>query len=248
MSKLKHVDGRIIVKVDLEQKNHYTLSTGVVIRLERGFDNFDKKYTSQVMGVVISAENVPTDALILFHHNSTHDSYLVHNHSKLSGEEIASDIKIFSIMERDCFFWKLPDEQEWNPLGNYEKALRVFKPYTGILTGVEPTLIKNTLYVLTGDLKGKVVKTVKAADYEITFRDPQTGKDKKIIRFRPHGDKKEEREAEAVALLHDETGKVNSGEYLLGFSVSDAKPILDHVEKSYIPKDFQLQCKTVTIL
>lgn len=225
MNDLKYVPGRIISKVDLQQKNQFTFSNGVTIRLERQFNNFDRRYTEQVMGVVISGENVPTDALILFHHNSTHDSYIVHNHSKLSGEEIASGIKIFSILERDCFFWKLPDEQEWHPIGNYEKALRVFKPYTGLLTGIEAALIKDTLYVLTGDLKGQVVRTIKASDYEITFRDPQTGKDKKIIRFRPHGDKKEEREPEAIALLHSETEKVNNGEYFIGLSTSDCKPL-----------------------
>ena len=224
MSNLKYVSGRIISKVDLEQKNNYTLSTGTVIRLERGFDNFDRKYTEQVLGVVISGENVPTDALILFHHNSTHESYLIHNHTNLSGEEIASGVKVFSIMERDCFFWKMPDEKEWNAVGNYEKALRVFKPYKGILENIPPTQIKDTLYVLTGDLKGQVVRTVKAADYMITFRN-ERGVDENIIRFRPHGCEKEEREPEAIALLHDLTEQVNEGKLWIGLSISDCKPL-----------------------
>lgn len=227
---LMHVEGRIVCKVDLEGKNWYTLSNGTTIRLERNFDNFDKKYTQQVLGVVVSAENIPTDAIVLFHHNSLHESYEITNTSKLSGEEIASRIKFFSIMERDCFFWKMPEGEAWNPTYGYATALRVFIPYIGLLTGIEPKLIKDTLYVLTGDLKGKVVRTVKAADYEMTFRDPQTGRDQKIIRFRPHGIESEEREPEAVAIMHELTQKVNKGELLVGLTKSDAKTITEYAK------------------
>ncbi len=225
MSNLKHVAGRIIVKVDIEQKNHYSFSDGTTIRLERNFDNFDKKYTSQVLGVVVDAEYIPKDALILFHHNSTHESYQIHNHSNLSGKEIASGIKIFSIMERDCFFWKMPNEEEWQPMKEYATALRVFIPYTGMLQGIEPKLIKDTLHITSGEYKGLCCMMAKAADYQITFRDPHTGKDKNIIRFRQHENEKEGREAEVVAILHDVTDKVNNGEYWVGLSVPDAKPI-----------------------
>jgi hypothetical protein len=222
---LKYVEDRIICKVDPEQKNNFTFSDGTTIRLERGFDNFDRKYTEQVMGLAVSAENIPTDAFVLFHHNSLHQSYEIFNHSKLSGEEVTSGIKFFSIMERDCFFWKLVGDKEWHPAGNYDKALRVFKPYSGVMQGIEPTLIPDTLYVLTGDFKGQVVRTVKASDYQITFRDPQTGRDEKIIRFRPNGCEKENREPEAIAILHEETEQVETGILLIGFSVSDCKPI-----------------------
>jgi len=167
----RHVDGRIIAKVDLQQKNFYNFSNGLIIRLERDRENFDRKYTQQVLGVVVSAENIPTDALILFPHNSTHETYLIHNHSSLSGEEIASGVKLFSIMERDCFFWKMVGEQEWHSTKGFSTALRVFKSYTGILSNIEPTLLKNVLYVTSGEFAGKVVFTVKAADYEVIFRD-----------------------------------------------------------------------------
>jgi len=242
---MRHVEGRIIAKVDLEQKNHYTLSNGIVIRLERDRDNFDRKYTQQVLGVVVSAENIPTDALILFHHNSLHETYKIHNHSNLSGEEIASGIKLFSIMERDCFFWKMSGEESWNPVEGYATALRVFKSYTGILQGIEPTIIKNTLYVTSGELNGLVVCTVKAADYMMTFRD-ESGRDKNIIRFRPFGNKKDEREPEAICILHDLTDKVNSGELLVGLTISDAAVI----EKKEDKNNFfgKLNFKSVTVL
>ncbi len=224
MSELKHTKGRIIARVDPEQKNYTTFSNGMVIRLERGFDNFDRKYTEQVMGIVVDAENIPKDALILFHHNSLHETYKIHNHSTLSGEEIASGIKMFSIMERDCFFWKMPNEDEWNPTKGFATALRVFEPYAGLIQGVQPNLMKEVLYVTSGELKGEVVKTVKAADYQITFRNEQ-GVDESIIRFRPLGNEEEGREEEAIAIMHDLTKRVKKGELLVGLSTTKCKPL-----------------------
>ncbi len=219
---LKHVEGRIVCKVDREQKQGFTFSDGTEIAIIRNVDNFDRRYTEQVLGVVVDAENIPKDALVLFHHNSLHETYEIKNHSQLSGKEIASGIKYFSIMERDCFFWKMKDDEDWKPTEQYATALRVFVPYSGMIEGVPPNKLNDTLFVTSGNLKNKVVKTLKASDYQITFRN-ERGVDQNIIRFRPDGDK--EREAEAIAILNDETDKVLSGEYLIGLNVNDAKTI-----------------------
>lgn len=221
---LNHVPGRVVVKVDTEQKNFATFANGITIRLERDYNNLDRCYTQQVLGVVVSAENIPPDSLILFHHNGLHETYRVHNHSQLSGEEIASGIKIFSIPERDCFFWKTPGQGEWNPTKGYEKALRVFRKYEGILEGIEPSLIKDTLYVLTGELAGMIVKTVKSSDYQITFRNEE-GVDENIIRFRPDGIEEDHREPEAICILHELNDQLQEGKIFVGLTKSDAKPI-----------------------
>ncbi len=128
-------------------------------------------------------------------------------------------------MERDIFFWKMPDGSTWNATKEYATALRVFKPYTGILDGIEPTLIKDTLYCTSGNYKGVVVKTIEASDYCITFRDPTTGKDKSIIRFRPDGILSEQREAEAIAVMNNLTDGVNDGSILVGLTISDCKSL-----------------------
>ena len=227
MSELKYVKDRIVCRVDTQQKNHWTFSDGTTIRLERQFDNFDRKYTEQVMGVVVDAENIPKDALVLFHHNSLHETYEIKNHSQLSGKEIASGIKYFSIMERDCFFWKMKGEDEWHPTKGYETALRCYQPYTGIIGGIEPKLIQDTLLVTSGELAGQIVRTLKASDYAITFRD-ENGRDKTFIRFRPFGIESEEREPEAIAILHELTEQLNKGEILVGLSPTDAKSILQY--------------------
>ncbi len=228
---IKHVEGRIIVKVDIEQKNFYTLSgSNITIRLERDYDNLDRKYTQQVLGVVMDAENIPTDALILFHHNSLHETYEVLNHSNLSGKEIASHIKIYSIMERDVFFWKMIDENEWQPTKTYATALRVFKPYTGRISFISPVLIKDTLYITSGEYKGLCCRTIDHADYQITFRCPHTGQDKNIIRLRPNGCEEDQREPEIVAIDHDLTEKINNGGIFIGLTPSDCK----HLNKCHV--------------
>ncbi len=223
MNNIKSVEGRVIVKVDLNQKNGVTFSDGTELELMRDIENFDRKYTQQVLGIVIDGENIPKDAIVLMHHNSCHDTYQIFNHSALSGEEIASNIKIYSIMERDIFFWKMPDEQEWHPTKEYATALRVFKPYIGVLENIEPTLIKDTLYVTSGNYKGKVVKTIEASDYSITFRSPDTGKDISLIRFRPDGIISEQREPEAIAIMNEYTEMVNNGELFIGLDVKNCK-------------------------
>lgn len=222
---LKHTDGRIIVKVDIEQKNHYSFSNGMVIRLERDYNNFDRKYTSQVLGTVVDAEYIPTDSFILFHHNSLHETYQIFNHSNLSGEEIASGIKMFSIMERDVFLYKEQNSDEWKPTKGYATALRVFEPYLGIIEGISPKQLKDTLWVTSGEYKDMAVKTLPACDYMITFRCPETGRDKNIIRFRPDRNEKEQREPEAIAILNEVTQKIKEGKYLVGINTSDCLSI-----------------------
>ena len=225
---IKHSEGRIVIKANKEQKNNYTFSNGTVIRLERKYNNLDYSYTQQTLAEVVSAEGVPEGALILFHFNALHDTYKINNHSKLSGEEIAQGIELYSLKEEECYLWKMPGEKEWQPMKNYDIALRAFKPYTGIVPGIEPALIKDTLYVLTGELRGKVVRTLKACDPEIKFRN-ESGVDETIIRFRPFGNEKEKREPEAIAIDDAATKLVKNGNYLIGLTPTDAKPINESV-------------------
>lgn len=222
MSSLKHVHGKVVVAVDLEYKNWHTFSDGTKIRRERQFNELNRRITEPVNAIVISAENIPSGVEILIHPNATHDTNRIFNHSQLSGKDEGSDIKYYSIPEDQCFIWR--DGSEWKALPPYETALRVFEPYTGILHGIEPKLIKDCLYVTSGNFKGRVVKTLKACDYEVIFQDIN-GQESKKIRFRPNGCEKTKREPEAIALLNDITDRVLDGGLLIGIEIRDAKPI-----------------------
>jgi len=219
---LKHTEGRVVVRVDREKKNYHTFADGTKIRVERQFDNFNRRETQPTNAIVVSAKGIPEGAEILVHPNAPEENNRIYDYTPLSGEEVASHVKYYSIPKDQCFAWR--NENQWKPIPPFELALRVFKPYKGLLTGVEPTQLKDVLFVLTGDLKGKVVKTIKAADYEIVFQD-SNGQEGRLIRFRPNCDEKTKREPEAIAILHSETNLVNGGKLLVGLSKSDCKTI-----------------------
>lgn len=222
----KHTYGKVLVSVDLEGKNWHTFSDGTKIRLERQFDNFNRRETQPINAIVISADDIPSGAEILIHHNSLHDTNKVFDYLPVGEMEITSTVKMFSIPESECFIWKDKDGK-WQPLKGYATALRVFKPYKGILEGVEPTRIKDCLYITSGEYNGLVVRTLKAADYQLVFQD-SNGQEGNIIRCRHYEGEEHERE-EIIAIDKGLTKLVKNGEYYIGLSVKDCKPITESV-------------------
>jgi hypothetical protein len=235
---LKAVENRVIVLIDIEGKNSYRFENGTVIRFERNWDTFDQKHTQPVNATVIDAKNIPIGAEILVHHNSCHPVNEVFNHSFLSGEQIASGIKVFSIPETDCYVWRISEPEpvkidgkynyyrqggEWQPLPGFILAERVYEPYRGIIEGIEPKLLKQRLYIKTGELKGNVVITLKAADYQITFQD-SNGRENRLIRCRHFEGDWNERE-EIIAIDHYNTERLLNGELLIGLESNNAKKI-----------------------
>ena len=217
---LKHTYGRVVVKVDLEYKNH-TMLNGSAIRLERQYNNFNKRETQPVNAIVVSAENIPKGSEILISHNCTHDTNKIFNYGKLSGKENDVDIQYFSLPEEDCFAWR-DGNGEFQPMKGFEFGLRVYRPYEGVIEGILPTVIKDVLYLTTGHLKGYVALTLMASDYEIVFQE-LNNMEKRLIRIR-HSEQKIDRE-EVVAISYDLTDKVNNGELLIGLSEKDCKKI-----------------------
>ena len=224
------IKGKVLIKVDVEQKNNYTFASGETIRLERDYQNLDKKYTSQSLGEVIDSEYIPKGALILFHHNAVHPVNEIFDCDYLTKEEEKAGFKVITLSENECFLWKLQGKDlTWNPLKNFCTALRVFKPYIGKLQGIEPTLIKNVLYLTSGEYKGKVVITLKATDYQITFRN-EKGIDENFIRCRHYEDEYNDRE-ELVGIDNNMTDEVNKGQLLAGITSEDCNIIKKAIEK-----------------
>jgi hypothetical protein len=221
---LKHVENRIVVKIDMNYKNSWTFEDGTKISLERKYDNFDMKYVNPVNAEVMSAENIPSGAEILIHHNSCHDTNRVFNYTSLSGVDIASNIRYFSIPNSEAYAWYDKISKSWQPIAGFDFALRVFRPYDGILEGIEPTIIKDCLLIITGEYTGYIVRTLKACDYNIIFQDV-TGREGNLIRLRSAEDVKTQRECEIIALDHNFTELYNNGELIAGINKSDAKPI-----------------------
>ena len=227
---LVHVDNRIVVKVDMKSKDSHTFASGLVIRRERNFNNFNRRETQPVNCIVISGDGIPKDAEILVDHNAFHETNRVNDYKNSFESEDSEIVRYYSLARYECFAWRT-GESDWVPLYPFQFGLRVFQPYKGLLDGIEPQPLKDTLYVLSGDLKGTVVKTVKAADYVIIFQE-RTGREGSLLVFRPNGDEKRKLEEEAIAILHSETKKVISGELLIGFTIQDAKQLKDIVSNN----------------
>lgn len=219
---LMHKQGRVVVKIDLQGKNSHTFENGQTIRLEREYNNLNRREVSPVNATVVSAENIPEGSTILIHHNSTHDSNRIFDYGELSGEAEADTVKYFSIPEEDCYAW-LDDAGNPYPLKNFAFALRVYEPYLGLVQGVQPNLLKNVLYLTTSNLKGCVCGTLKAVDYQIVYQGID-GREKNLIRLRHSDDEEIERE-EVIYIDHQLTDKVNEGKLFVGLSPLTATPI-----------------------
>lgn len=220
--KLKAPSNRVIIKVDLESKNSHTFKDGTKIKLERVYDNFNMRYVKPVNAEVVDADGIPVGSEILIHHNATHDTYKIFNYQKPTAEA-SSDMQYFSIPIEECFMWRSEKGSSWNPLNNFITGLRIFEPYTGFLQGIDPSLVKNKIYVTSGELTGNVVGTVISSDYEIIYQNDD-GTEGKIIRLRyyPEGNDRNE----VISIEHEMTNKVINGELLVGYNISDASKLV----------------------
>jgi hypothetical protein len=220
--KLKSVEGRVIVSVEMSYKDQVAFADGTVLQLGRKFNNLDQKYTQPVNAKVISSAYIPEGAEILIHHNCTHDTYRIFNYQQTGGDEASSDIKYFSIPEDKCYLYSM-DGEEWLPLKNFVTALRVFRPYFGILQGIEPTWIKDTLYITSGELAGNICHTLRSCDYQIVFQGTDL-RERNIIRCR-HSENSDFEREEITAISHSLTQELRDGKLWLGLTASDCKPL-----------------------
>lgn len=226
---IKHVKGRVIVKADIEGKNWHTFADGTKIRVERQYDNLDRKHTEQVLGEVISAENIPAGAMVLFHHNCIHPVNQIYNHSKLSGDEIASGVRIFSFLENECFLWKMPGEENWKPNIGFAICEYVFEPYKGELLGIAPKKIKNVLYIASeGNYNGKICRCLNATGLPIIFLN-EKGVEETIIRLRTFNEENDREEV--IAIDNILTSRLNKGELYIGTNERDCKPLNNKNDK-----------------
>lgn len=212
----KHVEDRVIVMVDMKYKNSHSFESGEKINLERQYNNLNRRETEPVNAIVVSGENLKAGTEILIDHNATHDTYKI-----FIPNEDNSPIKYFSVPVDQCYLYK-DENNEWKGIEPYHTALRVFKPYEGNVAGIKPTVLKDTLYVTSGEYKGQVIKTLIGCDYCVVFQDAN-GREGNVIRFLPNGQPNQHKEAEAIAILKDLTNQVNFGNLLVGINTEDAR-------------------------
>lgn len=217
---LKHIEGRIIVKIDMEGKNYHRFENGTNIRRERKFNNLNFRETSPVNGIVVSAEGIPTGVEILVDYHSVHDSNKILNYKNKSKR-----VNYYSIKKEDCYLWN--DGTGWKPHHPYELALRVFKKYDGVISWMKPEVMPNILYVTTGELKDKIVLTLLGCDYECVFQDTN-GREGNRIRFLPFGEPRLNKEEEAICIREDLMKELKEEKLLIGYTLSDCKTLKEY--------------------
>jgi hypothetical protein len=215
---LINVSGRVVIKISSESKNFHTFENGQTIRRERQYNEFNRRVTEPVNCVVISSDYIPAGSEILIGHNALHEVNKIYDYDKT----LDTDVGYYSLPEEDCFAWR-DESGELRPMKNFDFAYRVFKPYEGLIAGIEPSVIKEVLYIRTGEFAGNVARCLKASDYEVIFQG-KDGREDNVIRCRHFPDEYNEKE-ELIAIDHDLTDKVNKGQLLVGLSPSDAKTI-----------------------
>lgn len=215
---LFHVPGKVIISINLESKNSHTFSNGEKIYIGRQFNNLNRRETEPVNAYVVSGENVKQGSQILIHPNAIQDTYKIFGFM-----EDESDVKYYSIPEDQCYLWYDEDEG-WQPFKGFATGLRLFKEYTGTIEGIEPELLKDVLYITSGEYKGKVVRTLKACDYEIIFMG-LNGIEERVIRCRHFEDEINERE-EIICIDDELTRLVQEKELMVGINKNDAKYII----------------------
>lgn len=223
MSKLQYTKGQVVIRIDIDGKDKHIFEDGTEIKVIRRVNNLNRRHTEPVNAFVVSAENIPEGSEILIHHNSLHDTYRIFNYQPLSGEVIAKRILYYSIPESECFVWRETEQDKWKPCKDFALGLRVFRPYKGIMQGIEPTLIKDCLYITSGELKGNVCYTLKSCDYEIIFLDH--GKENRLIRCRHREGEEEYDREEIVGIANLLTDELNCGELLVGYEPENAKKL-----------------------
>jgi hypothetical protein len=219
---LKTNDGRILVKIDTQYKNSYRFGNGTNIRLERQFNNLNRRETEPINAIVEYSDYIPKGSEILIHHNSVHDTNRIFNYGNIS-DDLKNDVIYLSLPKEECYCYREVNSSTWNACYGFALAERVFEPYVGIIDGIEPTELKNTFYITTGDLKGLVVRTLKSCDYEMIFQD-NDGRENSLIRIRHFENGWNERE-EVVGVDYHLTGLVKKGKLLVGVNIKKAKVI-----------------------
>lgn len=215
--KLKAPVRNVLVRMQLDNKEKYKFANGMEIQIMKGFD-FNKRIDSPSIGEVVDGI-IPTGAMCLLHHNSSHDSFKVFGYKNEAGKLIEN---LYSVAEDMVFCYK-ENGKEWQPMKDFLITLRIFKPYEGVLTGIEPKQIIQRLYCLSGKVsdykvEGKAIIVTKHSDYEIIFH--QDGKPSSIIRTRLR---------ECLGIDYDLTNEIKNGKLLIGNNLEDAK-ILNEIE------------------
>jgi len=210
MINAKALFGSILIKVNTTNKEKYNLTKDIQIKIERGYD-FNQRIDRPALVEVIDGGGIPAGSMGLVNYLSFEKTYEVNSNGLLTKEELKEGYKIYSIPEDMCFAYFHNDE--WLPCKDLYLTLRVYKPYKGMMIGIEPEVLKDRLYCLKGQYAGKVMIVTLHSDYEIIWHNDEN-REERLIRTM---------DREIMAIDDGMTKDLKKGKYLIGYSVNDCK-------------------------
>lgn len=228
-TKEKALKGYVIIKMDTRQRERFRLGgTDIVLDISRGF-NWNLREDRPALAEIIDGENLPKGTDVLVNYLAIEPVYEILEEEILTKHEKQQGVKIFSIPNDMCFAYF--DKGEWRPCKEYLLTMRIFKPYTGKLAGIEPTLVKNRMYVFKGfsegenetkvDLGGKVAVTLDWCDYQIVWTD-RNNKEQNLIRTR---------DREIIGTDDGLLKELKKEKYLMGLTAKTAKTLKEWQEQ-----------------
>lgn len=216
---MRHVGKNVIIKMDVTQKTKYALTEKVVIEIIRNF-NFNQREDRASFGYVVDGEGFKSDVECVCHYLALEPNYTIENETILTEKEKREGFKVMSLPIDMVFATN--DGNGWIPCKDFLITERIFLPYNGNLTGIEPQEVKNRMYVVAGydeegliDLSGKCVVTLENAAYHVIWHNTEH-REESLIRTRGR---------EVTAIDEGMTMGVNEGKYLIGLSANNCSTL-----------------------
>ena len=216
----------ILLKMNTRQKEKYALTDNIQIEISKGF-NFNLREDRSSMGYIINGRGLTKGHQALCHHLTIESGNEVTAETILTDDEKKIGFKVFSV-DKDMVFATSPDGIKWFPCKDFLITFRIFKPYKGKLKGIEPSVLKDRMYIIKGvdefeeeitDLSDKVACTTVNSDYEIIWHN-ENNREQSLIRTRSR---------EVLAIDNGMLEDLKKGELLMGLSPTNCKTYKEYI-------------------
>ena len=216
----------ILLKMNTRQKERYALTDNIEIHIERSY-NFNLREDRSSMGYIVNGRGLTKGHQALCHHLTIESGNEVTAETILTDDEKKIGFKVFSV-DKDMVFATSLDGIEWHPCKDFLITFRIFKPYKGKLKGIEPTVLKDRMYIIKGvdefedeitDLSDKVACTTANSDYQIIWHN-EKNREQSLIRTRSR---------EILAIDNGMLEDLKKGKLLIGLTVTDCKTYKEYI-------------------
>ena len=151
--KVKSINGKILIKMNIKQKEKFALTRDINIEIQKGF-NFNLREDRASFGYILDGNKMTKGAACLVHHLSIEPTYEVpYIHYFLDDADIKAGFKVYNIPVDMCFCYR-EGYADWQPCENFLITQRIFTPPITLSGGLIlpdninlPERLKGKMYV-----------------------------------------------------------------------------------------------------